>query len=201
MAGPVTVQEVEYLDYKAYSRTVFGFWSYLMTDCILFATLFAVYLVLHNNTFGGPSSKELYDLPYALTETFILLTSSFICGPAMLAAHRLKKHLVIAFFSIAFLLGLSFVIMEVSEFTKMVHEGNSWRKSAFLSSYFTLVGTHGLHVSIGLLWMLIMMVQVALRGITLITLKRLMCLSMFWHFLDIVWIFIFTVVYLMGKMA
>lgn len=201
MAEPVTVQEVEYLDYKAYSRTVFGFWSYLMTDCILFATLFAVYLVLHNNTFGGPSSKELFDLPYALTETVLLLISSFICGPAMLAAHRLKKHLAIAFFSIAFLLGLSFVIMEVSEFTKMFQEENSWRRSAFLSSYFTLVGTHGLHVSIGLLWMLVMMVQVGLRGITLITLKRLMCLSMFWHFLDIVWIFIFTVVYLMGKMT
>jgi len=182
---------------EAYTKNIFGFWVYLMTDCILFGVLFATYAVLYKNTFGGPSAKEIYDLPFVLKETLILLTSSFTCGLAMLAANSGRQKQVIAWFSVTFLLGLSFLALEVGEFTKLIEVGNSWRRSGFLSSYFTLVGTHGLHICVGLFWMAIFMVQVWRKGITLVTLRRLTCLSLFWHFLDVVWIFIFTLVYLM----
>ncbi|WP_068471052.1 cytochrome o ubiquinol oxidase subunit III [Candidatus Protochlamydia phocaeensis] len=182
-----------------YSRTVFGFWLYLMSDCILFATLFATYAVLHNNTFGGPSSRELYDLPYALIETLILLTSSFTCGLGMLYARRYEYAKVYALFGITFLLGLSFLTLELREFVHMVQEGNSWQRSGFLSSYFTLVGTHGLHITSGLLWMIVVMALILFNGLTDANLRKLMCFSLFWHFLDVIWIFIFTIVYLMGS--
>lgn len=181
-----------------FSKTVLGFWMYLMTDCILFATLFATYAVLHNNTFGGPSSRVLFSLPTAFTETMILLFSSVACGLGMLAAVHDKKKQVIGWFTVAFLLGASFIAMELHEFTHLVQEGNSWRRSAFLSSFFTLVGTHGLHVSIGLFWMAVVMTQVFICGITVDTFRRLVVFSLFWHFLDLIWIFIFTFVYLMG---
>lgn len=181
-----------------YSKTVFGFWVYLMTDCILFGTLFATYAVLHNKTFGGPSAGELFGLPFALTETLLLLTSSFTCGLAMLEVVRFHKKRAFALFAITFLLGAGFLGMELTEFTHLVHDGNSWQRSAFLSSFFTLVGTHGLHITTGLLFIIVLMVQLLRWGITPVTMKRLMCLSLFWHFLDVVWIFIFTFVYLMG---
>jgi len=181
-----------------FSKTVLGFWMYLMTDCILFGTLFATYAVLHDNTFGGPSSKDLFHLPTAFTETMILLFSSVTCGFGMLASLKNNKNQVVFWFGLTFLLGISFVGIELNEFAGLVHEGNSWTRSAFLSSFFTLVGTHGLHVSIGLLWMTVMMVQVFLQGVTVITFRRLVLFSLFWHFLDLVWIFIFTFVYLMG---
>lgn len=183
---------------EADSKTVFGFWVYIMTDCVLFASLFAVYAVLHRNTFGGPPSDVLFDLPYALYETLILLTSSFTCGMAVLAAQRRNKELVLFWFSITFLLGLAFLGMELHEFRNFVLEGNSWRRSGFLSSFFTLVGTHGLHITSGLIWMAVMMTQITKKGLTRGTLRRLGLLSMFWHFLDVVWIFIFTIVYLQG---
>jgi len=200
MTESLTTPNSTHLDphQEAYSKTIFGFWVYLMTDCVLFATLFATYAVLHTSINGGPSSQELFNLPFALTETLILLTSSFTCGLAALAAHHGKKITVIVWFAITFLLGISFLAMELTEFTHLVHEGNSWERSAFLSSFFTLVATHGLHITTGLLWMSVVMIQIMNRGITINTLRRLTCLSMFWHFLDIVWIFIFTVVYLMG---
>lgn len=181
-----------------FSKTVLGFWIYLMTDCILFAALFTTYAVLHNNTFGGPSSRELFDLSTAFIETMILLVSSVTCGFAMLSALKNEKNRVIAWLAVSFLLGASFVAIELYEFTQLVEEGNSWRRSAFLSSFFTLVGTHGLHVSVGLLWMIVMMTQLSVSGITVATFRRLTLLSLFWHFLDLVWIFIFTFVYLMG---
>ncbi len=180
------------------SRTIFGFWLYLMTDCVLFATLFATFAVLRNNTFGGPSGQELFSLPFVLTETLILLTSSFTCGLGVLAARRHNKQQVLAFFALTFLLGLAFLSMEINEFHHLAAEGNSWTRSGFLSSFFTLVGTHGLHITIGLIWMLVMMAQVARRGLKTATVRRLTLLSMFWHFLDIIWIFIFSIVYLMG---
>lgn len=183
---------------EVYGKTVFGFWLYLMTDCILFATLFATYAVLHNNVNGGPSSKELFSLPFALIETLILLTSSFTCGLATLAARKNKTGQVLAWFAVTFALGASFLAMELHEFTRFVIEGNGWQRSAFLSSYFTLVGTHGLHITCGLLWILVMIAQVLFRGITWATFRRIACLGLFWHFLDVVWIFIFTIVYLMG---
>jgi cytochrome o ubiquinol oxidase subunit 3 len=179
-------------------KTLLGFWVYLMTDCILFATLFATYIVLQNGTFGGPSGRELFDMPYVLIETLLLLTSSFTCGLAILAAHRGDKSQVLNWFCVTFILGLAFLGMELNEFSHLVHEGNSWARSGFLSAFFTLVGTHGLHIATGLLWMLVLLVQVMRRGLIAGTVKRLMLLSLFWHFLDVVWIFIFTIVYLMG---
>lgn len=183
---------------EIYDKTIFGFWMYLMTDCVLFATLFATYAVLHNNTFGGPSGRELFELPYALAETVILLVSSFTSGLAMLIAQHQKRFLSILLFAITFILGASFLTLELNEFSRFVAEGNSWQRSAFLSSFFTLVGCHGLHITCGLIWILFMIGHLIFRGITVSTLRRLMCLTLFWHFLDVVWVFIFTFVYLMG---
>jgi cytochrome o ubiquinol oxidase subunit 3 len=183
---------------QADDKTMFGFWTYIMTDCVLFASLFATYAVLHNNTFGGPSGKDVFELHGVLAETLILLTSSFTCGLALLAAHGRKKQQVLFWFAVTFLLGLAFFGIEINEFAGLVADGDSWRRSAFFSSFFTLVGTHGLHITIGLSWMLAMMIKVQVSGFGRATLRRLTMLSMFWHFLDIVWIFIFTIVYLMG---
>jgi len=181
-----------------FAKNILGFWMYLMTDCLIFTTLFTTYAVLHNNTFGGPTTRELYDLKSTFAETIVLLFSSVTCGFALLSAVRNQVKRIVPWLIVSFLLGASFVALELTEFTHMVHEGNSWRKSAFLSSFFTLVGTHGFHVSCGLLWMVVMMVQVSVYGVTIHTFRRLACFSLFWHFLDLVWIFIFTFVYLMG---
>lgn len=180
------------------SKTSFGFWVYLMTDCILFATLFATYAVLHNNTYGGPDGAELFSLPFVLAETLILLMSSLTSGMALLAARRGNKAHVLVWFAITFLLGAAFLTLELIEFTNLVHEGNGWQRSSFLSAFFTLVGTHGLHISAGLLWLLVAAGQLLRRGITHHTLRRITLFTVFWHFLDVVWIFIFTIVYLMG---
>jgi cytochrome o ubiquinol oxidase subunit 3 len=182
------------------SRSLFGFWVYLMTDCVLFASLFATFAVLHNNTFGGPSGAQLFSLPFVLAETLILLTSSFTCGLAMLAAQKNRKQRVLFWFGVTFLLGLAFLTMELTEFHHLAAEGNSWRRSGFLSAFFTLVGTHGLHITAGLTWMAVMMVHVIRKGLTAANVRKLTMLSMFWHFLDIIWIFIFTIVYLMGAL-
>jgi cytochrome o ubiquinol oxidase subunit 3 len=187
------VQEAFIMD-----KTSFGFWVYLMTDLLMFAVLFAAYSVLHGNIYNGPSSKEIFNLPFALTETMILLTSSFTSGLGMLAAHEKSKKQVVIWFGITFLLGLAFLGLEISEFSKLYAQGNSWQRSAFLSSFFTLVGTHGLHITSGLLWMGICIIKVWKKGLTTSITRKLTLLSFFWHFLDIVWIFIFTIVYLMG---
>lgn len=184
--------------YDNETKTIFGFWVYIMTDCILFASLFAVFAVLRNNTFGGPSGAQLFSLPYVLLETMTLLTSSFTSGLALLSAQRRKKNHTIFWLIITFILGATFLILELSEFHKFYAMGDSWRKSGFLSSYFALVGTHGLHITIGLIWMAVMIGYVFRRGITDTVLKRIRMLGMFWHFLDVIWIFIFTVVYLFG---
>ncbi|MDB4939923.1 MAG: cyoC [Candidatus Doudnabacteria bacterium] len=178
----------------------FGFWVYLMTDLLSFAAVFAAFAVLRNNTFGGPSGRELFSLPFVLIETFILLTSSFTCGLAMLAAQDGDKKKVITWFSTTFILGASFLVMEFTEFHKLIVEGNGPQRSGFLTSFFALVGLHGLHIFIGLLWMFIAMVMTQKRGLTIKSKSNLTRLSLFWHFLDIVWIFIFTIVYLMGVM-
>lgn len=187
-------------DAEASSKVVFGFWVYIMSDCILFSMIFATYAVLHGHTYGGPGGKELFSMPYVLVETFILLTSSFTYGLAMLGAHKGNKSQVMTWLFITFLLGFSFICMEVNEFHHLIAEGNGPQRSAFLSSFFTLVGTHGLHVTCGLIWMIMLMLQVSKHGLTSITTRKLTCLSLFWHFLDIVWIFVFTIVYLMGAM-
>jgi cytochrome o ubiquinol oxidase subunit 3 len=180
------------------SKTLLGFWVYIMTDCVLFATLFATFAVLRHNTFGGPGAAELFSLPFVLAETLILLTSSFTAGLGLLSAHRGNKRNVLLWFGITFALGLAFLGLELHEFAKLAHEGNSWRRSGFLSAFFTLVGTHGLHITIGLTWMLSLLPQIQKRGIDRTSLKRLTMLSLFWHFLDVIWIFIFTIVYMLG---
>jgi cytochrome o ubiquinol oxidase subunit III len=180
----------------AYNRSMFGFWVYLMTDLLMFAVLFAVYAVLHNSTAGGPSGSELFKLPLALTETLILLTSSFTCGLGMIAARQGKKTQVVAWLSATFILGLVFLSMELVEFGQLIHEGHTLKSSAFLSSFFILVGTHGLHIFLGLLWMATMLVFIKKRGLTPAMMRKLGLFSLYWHFLDIVWIFIFTIVYL-----
>jgi cytochrome o ubiquinol oxidase subunit 3 len=182
----------------ATSKTIFGFWVYLMTDCVLFASLFATFAVLRHNTFSGPGGEGIFSLPVVLAETLILLTSSFTCGLGILFAKENKKNLVMAMFGLTFLLGAAFLSLELNEFHKLAQEGNSWRRSGFLSAFFTLVGTHGAHISVGLIWMATMLWRVSQSGLTYINVKRLTMLSLFWHFLDIIWIFIFTIVYMMG---
>lgn len=178
----------------------FGFWLYLMSDLIIFATLFATFAVLGRNYAGGPTGKELFELPYVLVETVLLLFSSVTYGLVMLAMYNRMKQWVLMGLAVTFLLGLGFVVMEVHEFRHLIAQGHGPDVSAFLSSYFTLVGTHGAHVTFGLIWMAVMIGQVAAKGLTVPVQSRLMRLSMFWHFLDIVWIAIFSIVYLMGVM-
>ena len=181
-----------------HDKRILGFWIYLMTDLIMFAALFATYAVLRNNTFGGPTASDLFSLPTALTETLILLTSSFTCGLAMLAVHGNKKNQALAWFGVTLALGVSFLALELNEFSHLIAEGATWQTSAFLSSFFALVGSHGLHIAIGLLWIIVAMKQIWYRGLTPFVSSKLARLAMFWHFLDIVWIFIFTIVYLMA---
>lgn len=184
----------------ASDKSILGFWIYLMTDCILFASLFATYIVLHNNTFGGPSGSEIFVMPSILVETLLLLTSSFTCGLAMIAVRQRNVKYSLFWFGFTFVLGASFLGMELAEFQLLISEGNSWQRSGFLSAFFTLVGTHGLHIAVGLLWLIIMGWKLLKHGFTDNTVRRLALFSMFWHFLDIIWIFIFTFVYLMGAM-
>lgn len=178
---------------------LFGFWIYIMSDCILFACIFAGFAVLHANDYGGPTIKDITNLPYVFWETMALLASSFTYGLAILAMYRHHKTQILFWLVTTFLFGLTFVVMEVNEFIHLYLEGHSWQVSAALSSFFTLVGTHGLHVSFGLLWMLVLMVQVSIFGIDATMKRRLSYLGLFWAFLDIVWIFVFTIVYLMGS--
>ncbi len=180
------------------SKSLLGFWIYLMTDLVLFASLFATFAVLKNNTAGGPAGKDLFSMPFVLTETLILLASSYTAGLAMIAAQKKQKNLLFAMLGLTFLLGAVFLGMELYEFNHLIHEGYSWKRSAFLSAFFTLIGTHGLHITAGLIWLMVIVYQIKKRGLTFNTTKRLALFSMFWHFLDIVWIFIFTFVYLIG---
>ncbi|WP_027416288.1 cytochrome o ubiquinol oxidase subunit III [Aneurinibacillus terranovensis] len=182
------------------SLKILGFWIFLVTDCILFGSLFATYVVLRTHTDGGPTGKELFEVPGFVTETFLLLTSSFTSGLATLAMHKGKLKSLIGWLIVTVLLGLGFIGFEVSEFTKMAMEGATISRSAFLSAFFTLVGTHGLHVSVGLIWMIGIIFQLKHYGITDVTNRKVSIISLYWHFLDAVWIFLFTVVYLMGVM-
>lgn len=176
----------------------FGFWIYLMTDVIIFGTLFATYIVLQANTNGGPGPKELFQMGGIIASTFILLTSSFTSGLAVLAMNKGNRQALMGWLGVTALLGAVFIVIEVNEFIHLVHEGATIGTSAFLSAFFTLVGTHGLHVLIGLVWMIALIVQLAKRGITPVTKRKVNVISLFWHFLDVVWIFVFTIVYLMG---
>ncbi|GGF05464.1 cytochrome o ubiquinol oxidase subunit III [Aliidongia dinghuensis] len=180
------------------SKTVLGFWIYLMSDCLIFSVLFATFGVLSANTAGGPSGRELFDLPYVGGETLLLLISSFTFGLAVLAMQAGRQGQVIAWLAVTFLFGAGFIGMEVQEFIHLVDEGAGPGRSAFLSAYFTLVGTHGLHVTAGLLWLAVMMHQVMRFGLDGVVRRRVACLSLFWHFLDLIWICVFSFVYLRG---
>ena len=178
--------------------TMLGFWIYLMSDCLLFAGLFATFAVLEHSYAGGPGPKELFELPLVALNTAMLLFSSITYGFAMLVMERGKKNATLIWLGITGLFGLAFLSIEMHEFAGLIAEGATPQSSAFLSAFFTLVGTHGLHVTLGTIWLVTLMVQVAQKGLIPANRRRLMCLSMFWHFLDIVWIGVFTFVYLMG---
>jgi cytochrome o ubiquinol oxidase subunit 3 len=182
------------------SLRLMGFWIFLMTDIIIFASLFATYIVLRNNTAGGPTASELFEMPGVIAETFILLTSSFTGGLAVLSMNQGSRRGLIGWLAVTAALGAAFIGLEVSEFVKMAGEGATIGTSAFLSGFFTLVGTHGLHVSIGLVWMVALMIQLGIHGITPVTRRKVNVISLYWHFLDVVWIFVFTIVYLLGVM-
>jgi cytochrome o ubiquinol oxidase subunit 3 len=179
------------------SQSMFGFWLYLMTDCVVFASLFAVFAVMSNQFAGGPSGKDLFEIPGVALETAVLLLSSITYGFAMIGAHKGKKGVLLGWLGVTFVLGATFLVLEMREFSHLISIGAGPDRSAFLSSFFTLVGTHGLHVTVGLLWMIVLVIQV-LRSpdLTEQDLRRLTCLSLFWHFLDIIWIGVFTFVYL-----
>ena len=178
----------------------FGLWVYIMSDCVLFACLFAGYAVLHGETAGGATGVMLFDRTFVLAETLVLLTSSFTCGLAVLFARRKNVIGVWASLLATLALGIAFLTMELGEFGKLISAGHSWHASAFLSSYFALVGTHGVHIFVGLLWILALMLVVAVRGVHEQTANRIFYFSLFWHFLDIVWICIFSLVYLLGSL-
>ena len=178
--------------------TALGFWLYLMSDCLIFAVLFATYGVLGRNYAGGPSGAELFDLPLVAMNTALLLFSSITFGFAMLMKQKGSVKGTMAWLVVTALFGLGFLGLELYEFHHLIHEGAGPGRSAFLSSFFTLVGTHGLHVTFGLIWLTVLLIQIGMHGLTRENNRRLMCLSMFWHFLDVVWIGVFTFVYLMG---
>ncbi len=178
--------------------SLFGFWIYLMTDCVLFASLFATYAVLRGNTYDGPLPAAIISLPTAMAETLLLLTSSFTSGMGLIAVRKKLRSAATIWYTATFLLGAAFLTLELREFHQLVSEGNSWRTSGFLSAFFTLLGTHGLHIAVGLLWLIVLLVFMWRNKITNSLLKKFQYFGLFWHFLDIIWIFIFTIVYLMG---
>ena len=182
------------------NATLLGFWLYLMSDCLVFACLFASYGVLGRNYATGPSGAELFELPLVAINTSLLLLSSITYGFAVIAMARKRLGLTLVWLGATGLLGCGFVGVELHEFANLIHDGNGPQRSAFLSSFFTLVGTHGLHVSVGIIWLVTLMAQISKRGLIAANRRRLMCLSMFWHFLDVIWIGVFTFVYLMGSL-
>jgi len=188
-------------DHHPETGTMIGFWIYLMSDCLIFACLFAVYGVLGHSYAGGPSPARLFDLPMVAVNTSTLLFSSITYGFAMLAMAQGRRGGTLAWLAVTGLFGLAFVGLELSEFAELIREGAGPQRSAFLSSFFTLVGTHGLHVTVGLVWLVTLMTQVTLRGLTPENQRRLMCLSLFWHFLDVIWIGVFSFVYLIGVLG
>ncbi len=176
----------------------YGFWIFLLSDIIMFSAFFATYAVLVGETAGGPSGRDLFDLRNAGIETAFLLASSFTCGLASIAADERNKIWFYAAMAVTGLLGAAFLALELNEFVSLVLRGAGPTRSAFLSAFFTLVGCHGLHVFAGLLWLLTMMAQVFAKGFRADIARRMMCFALFWHALDIIWVALFTVVYLMG---
>ncbi|MGN6551787.1 MAG: cytochrome o ubiquinol oxidase subunit III [Pararhizobium sp.] len=206
-AAPVAAQAAEapvfYLTDEAHptNSTMLGFWIYLMSDCLIFAILFSTFGVLAHSYAGGPTAKEVLELPLVALNTSMLLLSSITYGFAMLAMEREQKGATLVWLAITGLFGAAFVGLELHEFAGLVADGATPQRSAFLSAFFTLVGTHGTHVTVGLLWLVTLMVQVGRRGLIAENKRRLMCLSLFWHFLDVIWIGVFSFVYLLGVLG
>ena len=180
--------------------TMLGFWIYLMSDCLIFAILFACYGVLGGNYAAGPGPKDLFDLDLVALNTAMLLFSSMTYGFSMLAMQRNAVGQTRAWLAVTGLFGLAFLGIELYEFHHLIHEGAGPQRSAFLSAFFTLVGTHGLHVTFGIVWLVTLIVQLGRHGLIAANRRRVACLSMFWHFLDVIWIGVFTIVYLMGML-
>ena len=187
-------------DHASGGSTMLGFWIYLMSDCLVFAVLFATYGVLGGNYAGGPTPRDLFDLPLVAVNTSLLLSSSITFGFAMLSARQRRIGATQFWLAITALLGATFIGIELYEFAHLIHLGATPQRSAFLSAFFTLVGTHGLHVTFGIIWLFTLMAQVARHGLSPANERRLTCLSLFWHFLDVIWIGVFTCVYLMGML-
>ena len=176
----------------------YGFWIFLISDIIMFAAFFATYAVLTDSTAGGPSGKELFDIGNVAIETALLLTSSVFCGLAFIGANARHAKLFHAAMAVTFVLGAGFLFLELREFTDMIEHGAGPQRSGFLSAFFALIGCHGLHVTAGLLWLLTMMAQVLAKGFRQDILRRILCFSLFWHTLDIIWVALFSLVYLVG---
>ncbi|CAN7423751.1 cytochrome o ubiquinol oxidase subunit III [Agrobacterium tumefaciens] len=185
-------------DHHPENGTSLGFWLYLMSDCLIFATLFATYAVVGRNYAAGPSGADLFDLKLVAINTGFLLLSSITYGFAMLEMEKQKVKATLVWLGVTGLFGLAFLAVELYEFHHLIAEGAGPQRSAFLSAFFALVGTHGLHVTFGIIWLVTLMFQVAKHGLIAANKRRLMCLSMFWHFLDVIWIGVFSFVYLMG---
>ncbi|PYE24684.1 cytochrome bo3 quinol oxidase subunit 3 [Rhizobium sp. PP-WC-2G-219] len=188
-------------DHHPENSTGLGFWLYLMSDCLIFAILFATYAVLGRSYAAGPSPADLFDLPLVAINTSMLLLSSITYGFAMLQMERKAKTETLFWLGITGIFGAIFIGLEIYEFVHLIHEGAGPGRSAFLSAFFVLVGTHGLHVTFGIIWLITLMVQVSMKGLIPENRRRLMCLSMFWHFLDVVWIGVFSIVYLIGVLG
>jgi len=199
-ADRVRFYDLEEHDHPDGHSTMLGFWIYLMSDCLIFAILFACYAVLGGNYAAGPGPKDLFDLPLVALNTAMLLFSSITYGFAMLAMQRGRIGATQFWLAVTGIFGAAFLSIELYEFSHLIHEGATPQRSGFLSAFFTLVGTHGLHVTFGTVWLVTMMVQVARHGLIPANRRRLMCLSLFWHFLDVIWIGVFTFVYLMGML-
>jgi len=187
-------------DHPEGGSTMLGFWIYLMSDCMIFGMLFGAFGVLGGHYAAGPGPRALFELPLVALNTSMLLFSSITYGFAMLAMQRGSKAQVQLWLFVTAIFGACFLGIELYEFSNLIHDGATPMRSAFLSAFFTLVGTHGTHVTFGLVWIAVLMVQVGQRGLTAANKRRLMCLSLFWHFLDVVWIGVFTFVYLMGML-
>jgi cytochrome o ubiquinol oxidase subunit 3 len=196
--APIAFYETEEHHHDAGGSTMLGFWLYLMSDCLIFAMLFAAWGVYGGSYAGGPTPRELFELPLVAVNTAMLLFSSITYGFAMIATDEQRPGAVQAWLAATGLFGAAFLAIELYEFTHLIHEGAGPQRSAFLSAFFTLVGTHGLHVTVGLIWLVTLMVQVARKGLIDANVRRLQCLSLFWHFLDVIWIGVFTFVYLLG---
>lgn len=187
-------------EYGHNERTALGFWMYLMTDGILFAALFATFAVLRKETFGGATIQDVFTYRRILIETLLLLFASYAAGPLYLAVEKKKRLPSFAWMALLFGAGLGFIFLQIQDFQMLVEQGMGWQKSAFLSAYFTLIGTHALHILFGIVWVSVLAVQLSAWSFHPILLRRFFCLKLFWQFVYFLWIFVFTFVYLMSSL-